>query len=261
MRISLACLVALATACAAPTAQAGPDKVAFPSGYLKGERYNIVDRPDIKQYRELYTQAEVIEAVRKGKPVPSGAVITLVQWSIETDAQGNPVRGPDGHFVKKDILAHGVMEKRAGWGAEYPDTLRNGEWEYQSFGPDGRANPKANIKSCFECHKPHEKQDFVITLAKLGGTFPTAGTKPRTGATDVNIASFAFGPGKISVAPGQSVSWTNADDSPHQISVAGRKTAVLLKGQSAALKFDQAGNFDYICSLHPSMKGQVEVRK
>jgi plastocyanin len=57
------------------------------------------------------------------------------------------------------------------------------------------------------------------------------------------------------------VNWTNTDDSPHQISVAGRKTAVLLKGQSATLKFDQTGNFDYICSLHPTMKGQVEVRK
>jgi plastocyanin len=262
--LSRTCAIALAGAgAAALPAHGGPEKVAYPSGYLKGERYGSVDRPDIKQYREFYAQAEVIDAVRKGKPIPSGAVITMVQWSVETDAQGNPIKGPDSRFVKKDIVGTTVMEKRSGWGGEYPDTMRNGEWEYAAFTADGRPNPKANanIKACFDCHKPHEKQDFVITLAKLGGTFPTAAAKPRVGATEVNIASFAFGPGKISVAPGQSVNWTNTDDSPHQISVAGRKTAVLLKGQSATLKFDQTGNFDYICSLHPTMKGQVEVRK
>jgi plastocyanin len=128
-----------------------------------------------------------------------------------------------------------------------------------------RVNPKANanIKACFECHKPHEKQDFVITLAKLDGTFPAATTaKPAAAAaTQVNIAGFVFGPGKITVAPGQSVNWTNADDSPHQVSVAGRKTGVLLRGQKAALSFDKEGLFDYVCSLHPTMKGQVEVRK
>ena len=25
------------------------------------------------------------------------------------------------------------MEKRKGWGAEYADKIRNGEWEYQAF--------------------------------------------------------------------------------------------------------------------------------
>ena len=187
-----------------------------------------------------------------------------MQWSVETDAQGNPIKGPDGRFQKKDIVGIVVMEKRTGWGTEYPAEWRNGEWEYAAFTADMRLNPKANanIKACFECHKPHEKLDFVITLAKLDGTFPAAtAAKPAAGATQVNIAGFVFGPGKMTVAPGQSVNWTNTDDSPHQVSVAGRKTGVLLRGQKAALSFDKEGLFDYVCSLHPTMKGQVEVKK
>ena len=259
MRVRTRYVAAIAIAAAA-AAHAGPENVQFPSGYLKGERYYTIDRPDIKQYREFYTQADVVEAVRKGQPIPSGAVITMVQWSVETDAQGNPTKGADGRFQKKDVVANAIMEKRTGWGKEYPADWRNGEWEYQAFTADGRVNPKANIRACFDCHKPHEKQDFVISLAKLNGTFPTAAAKPRSGTTEVNIAGFVFGPGKISVAPGQTVNWTNTDDSPHQISVANRRTGVLVKGQSAALKFDQAGLFDYICGLHPTMKGQVEVK-
>jgi hypothetical protein len=60
--------------------------------------------------------------------------------------------------------------------------------------------------------------------------------------------------------------WRNADwhdDSPHQISVAGKplRTAVLLKGQSASLTFDEAGTIGYVCGLHPGMKGSIEVTK
>ena len=151
---------------------AGPEKIKFPSDYLKGELYQTLDRPDSRQYRELYTQSAVVDAVRRGKPIPSGAVITLVQWNVYEDAAGKPLKGPDGRFIKKDIIAHTVMEKQTGWGAEYPASKRNGEWEYQAFSAQGMANPKANIDACFQCHLPHAKQDFVISLAKLANTFP-----------------------------------------------------------------------------------------
>jgi hypothetical protein len=64
-------------------AVAGPEKIKFPSDYLKGVLYQTLDRPDSKQYRELYAPAAAVEAVRKGQPIPHGTVLTLVQWSVE----------------------------------------------------------------------------------------------------------------------------------------------------------------------------------
>jgi plastocyanin len=57
------------------------------------------------------------------------------------------------------------------------------------------------------------------------------------------------------------VTWTNGDDSPHQITVAQsqERSAVLLKGQSHAQAFATAGVYEYSCGLHRSMKGTVEV--
>jgi plastocyanin len=155
------------------------------------------------------------------------------------------------------------MEKRSGWGTEYPDDLRNGDWEYAAFGADRKLNDKANYKGCFQCHKPHEAQDFVISLAKLSGKFPSGAVAARTGATDVNINAFTFGPAKLVAPAGSSVTWVNADDSPHQVIVASAKlrTAVLLRGQSAALMFKDSGVFEYNCALHPGMKGTVEISK
>ena len=248
----------------AASAAAGPEKIQFPSDYLRGVLYQTLDRPDTKQYRELYAPAAAVEAVRKGKPIPSGTVLTLVQWSVEQDANGVPLKGSDGRFIKKEIIAHTVMEKRAGWGADYPaDWPRNGEWEYAAFTADGQPNPKANAnnKACFTCHLPHAKQDFVISLAKLNASFPGTQSLVKGIKGDINVASFAFLPAKISAQVGRALTFFNSDDTPHQISVAnGPKTAVFLRGQRASLTFDKAGEYSYICGLHPTMKGVIEVK-
>jgi plastocyanin len=246
-------------------AVAGPEKIKFPSDYLKGVLYQTLDRPDSKQYRELYAPAAAVEAVRKGQPIPHGTVLTLVQWSVEQDANGNPIKDANGRFIKKDIIAHTVMQKENGWGADYPaDWPRNGEWEYAAFTADGRPNEKANAnnKACFTCHLPHAKQDFVISLAKLNGTFPKAGQTLVKGAKgDVNVASFAFLPAKISAAAGKPLTFFNSDDTPHQITVRnGPRSPVFLRGQKASITIDKPGEYNYICGLHPSMKGVIEVR-
>jgi plastocyanin len=78
----------------------------------------------------------------------------------------------------------------------------------------------------------------------------------------VAINGFAFGPGTIKVSTGQKITWTNSDDTPHQITLVGsdaRRSDVMLKGQSATMQFDAAGNIAYICGLHPTMKGTIEV--
>lgn len=251
--------------CAA--AVAGPDKIKFPSDYLRGVLYQTLDRPDTKQYRELYAPAAAVEAVRKGRPIPHGTVLTLVQWSVEQDAQGVPIKDANGRFIKKEIIAHTVMEKQNGWGADYPsDWPRNGEWEYAVFTADGRPNEKANAnnKACFTCHLPHAKQDFVISLAKLNNTFPKTGQTlvkgPKAGG-DVQIASFAFMPAKIAAMAGKALTFLNTDDTPHQIAVSGGpRTEVFLRGQKASLTIDKPGEYNYICGLHPSMKGVIEVK-
>jgi plastocyanin len=244
---------------------AGPDKIQFPGNYLRGVLYQTLDRPDNKQYRELYAPAEAVEAARKGKPIPHGTVLTLVQWSVEQDANGVPLKDASGRFIKKEILAHTVMEKRQGFGADYPsDWPRNGEWEYAVFTADGRPNEKANAnnKACFTCHLPHAKQDFVISLAKLNDSFPKQGQTLVKGMKgNVNIASFAFMPAKVAAAAGKPLTFINTDDTPHQISVVnGPKTNVFLRGQRASLTLDKAGEYNYICGLHPTMKGVIEVK-
>jgi hypothetical protein len=148
-------------------ARAGGDLVKFPESYASGVNYGGVDRVDIKERREFYTSQAAIDAVRSGQPIPGGTVVTMVHYKAKQDDQGNLLRGPDGHLVKGEIAQYGVMEKRAGWGAEYPPELRNGEWEYQAFKADRSVNDKANLRRCFECHKPNAQQDYLFSFAQM----------------------------------------------------------------------------------------------
>jgi plastocyanin len=237
-------VVAVTVAVLVVPSAAGPDKVQFPAKWKEHVLYSVVDRHDTKQYRELYASSQAaVDAMKAGKALPDGTVLTLVQYKAQVDATGAPVKDAKGRFVKGDLIAFTVMEKRAGWGGE---------------NPAGVLNEKANYKACFQCHKPHEKMDYVISLAALrGAAGSTAAPRP-----DVKIAGFVFGPGKLSGTVGQPVTWLNEDDSPHQITIVSTKerSPILLKGQSHAMAFNTAGTFEYMCGLHPSMKGTVEIK-
>jgi len=251
-------VAAVAQALVAP----GPNKVAFPADWAKGTLYATVDRPDTKQYREFYASPEVVAAARAGKPIPDGAALTLAAYMAELDASGVPTKDANGRYVKGKLLAVNVMQKKAGWGEDIPAAIRNGDWVYQSFTPDGKVNEKANLAGCYQCHLPFAKDDYLTNMAKLQGKFPSqAVAMAKSGPADVAVAGFAFGPAAIKVSAGQAVTWTNHDDTPHQITVTGgsQRSELMLKGQSATLQFDAAGNIAYICGLHPSMKGTIEV--
>jgi plastocyanin len=262
-----ALVVGAGVACVAVGQQAlvnpGPNKVAFPQDWAKGTMYATVDRPDTKQYREFYTTPDVLDAVRAGKPVPDGAVITLAAYMAQVDANGVPQKDANGRFLKGNLAAVNVQQKKKGHGDDIPEAIRNGDWQYQSFTPDGKPNEKANLTACYQCHLPFAKDEYLTNLAKLKGTFPSAAQVAlKSGAADVSIAGFSFGPTTLKVSAGEKVTWTNADDTPHQISLVGadgKRSEVMLKGQSATMQFDAAGNIAYICGLHPTMKGTIEV--
>jgi len=243
--------------------QAMPDRIKFPEGYDKGVLYTTVNRSDIKQFRELYASAESVKAVREGKNAPSGTVLTLVQYAAVTDAKGMPVKDANGNFTKGNIVGYAVMEKRTGWGVRIPAAWRNGDWEYAAFTADKKPNAKANAntKACFDCHLPHAGQDFVISLAGLKGMVSDEAPRPL-GAGTVAIAEFLFGPEKLTVKSGQTVTWTNIDGSPHQITLQASspmRSPVVLKGQSTSIQFNDVGTYGYVCGLHPAMKGEIVV--
>ena len=147
-------------------ARAGEEKVAFPA-YQTHILYDVLDQPDIKEIREAFINFEALKNLKPGQPLPNGTVLSLPTFKALVNEKGELVKDPNGRLVRGPLDRIVVMEKRTGWGIEYPENLRNGEWEYARFLPDGSRDPRANIKECFECHKPKSDQDFVFTWPEL----------------------------------------------------------------------------------------------
>jgi hypothetical protein len=161
---------AIALLLLATASSAGPEKVAFPVGYKTNQvLYTTVDRSDNKTVRDLYASREAVQMARAGQPLPSGSVITMEVYKARIDDKGAPLQDANGRFMKDALTGIFVMEKRTGWGTEYADDLRNSEWEYARFTPDGKPFEKGDTTACLQCHKPMSGQDFVFTMPQLIG--------------------------------------------------------------------------------------------
>jgi plastocyanin len=82
-----------------------------------------------------------------------------------------------------------------------------------------------------------------------------------TNAT-VTIAQHAFAPAALTIAVGTTVTWKNADDTPHTVTDKNQsfRSAGLDNGDSFSHTFMTPGDYTYFCSLHPFMVGEIIVK-
>jgi amicyanin len=82
------------------------------------------------------------------------------------------------------------------------------------------------------------------------------------GGAQVSEEGIAFQPAEVSVSVGDTVTWTNNDDVPHDVtadSFSSGEPGGMQPGDTFEHTFDQAGTFDYVCTVHPGMEGSVVV--
>jgi plastocyanin len=101
----------------------------------------------------------------------------------------------------------------------------------------------------------------VVLVAALA-----AWTRAGANTTPIEIRLFQFRPGRIDVARGTAVVWTNRDDIRHTVTSGEPERRdgrfdVPLGGPGAGVRvgFDRAGVHPYFCERHPAMRGAIHV--
>lgn len=71
-----------------------------------------------------------------------------------------------------------------------------------------------------------------------------------------------FIPSEIPVVPGTTVTWVNKETMPHTVvdTDKGFRSKTLAKDASFAFTFATAGEYGYLCSIHPNMNGKIIVK-
>jgi plastocyanin len=102
-----------------------------------------------------------------------------------------------------------------------------------------------------------------LVLAALLASGPGHGA-PAHAASQVTVMidHFTFSPAEITIEAGDAVVWLNRDQTIHNVILTTAKVASpgMDTGDQYTYRFDAAGDYPYICGLHPHMTGIVHVK-
>src|SRR5262249_8655778 len=78
----------------------------------------------------------------------------------------------------------------------------------------------------------------------------------------VRMIDYNFTPSRITIEAGTKVTFTNSGNQPHNAAGAdagGWDTGILKGGETATVRVNRAGTYNYTCTPHPFMIGQISV--
>ena len=111
-------------------------------------------------------------------------------------------------------------------------------------------------------HRRRALAAAALALAALGAVaVAVAVAADRAGTShEVVMQAVQFAPATLKVKRGDTVIWTNRDPFPHTATAAGIfDSKPIDEGRTFRWRADRAGTIAYVCSLHPTMRGTLEV--
>lgn len=98
------------------------------------------------------------------------------------------------------------------------------------------------------------------TQPEEGGNAPTS-SGDAVRSAKVEIAEFTYQPDPVTIEEGGKVTWINRDSAPHTATAEDGSfdTGTLEEGKLKSETFKEPGTYAYVCSIHPSMHGTIEV--
>jgi Cytochrome P460 len=122
------------------------NRVAFPN-LEQLVHYTTVRRGNVTEH--MLTTQDAIAAVKAGQPIPNGSHVVLVDYR------------------EGEVFRYFVMQKGNGWGGDYDDRRRTGDWQFQWFKPDRSINMSENTARCQSCHQARADNEYLYTFDQM----------------------------------------------------------------------------------------------
>ncbi len=96
----------------------------------------------------------------------------------------------------------------------------------------------------------------MISLALVS----TTQARPAPTDTRITIIDYAFEPAEQMISAGESITWQNEGQEPHNVTNGGSlDSPALSNGQTYTSTFATPGTYTYFCSIHSGMLGTITV--
>src|SRR2546421_6289051 len=189
------------------------DRIGFPQNYKSTfKQLYVLDNNQNRQIRVVWANdiAQTVDPAQQWN-FPYGSILLFESYPAVLDDNGDPVLDDQHRFVRGNLTTIFAMKKDKGFGAEY-GPIRNGEWEYISYNPDGTtATAPANSGACALCHMNGSSLPLAAGLPPINaandyvfrvGTYFNHGSGAMPGAVMLN---YSFVPKTIHVKAGSTL--------------------------------------------------------
>jgi plastocyanin len=106
-----------------------------------------------------------------------------------------------------------------------------------------------------------ERLLLVALACGWGAVCWAAGPADKPASHTVTVEGVAYQPAVLVVRRGDTVAWVNKDPFPHTVTASGAfDSHVIPAGGTWKYLARKAGDYEYICTLHPNMKGVLTVQ-
>lgn len=102
-----------------------------------------------------------------------------------------------------------------------------------------------------------------MAAAACGGSDMVTGSSGPTATTSVTMTGLRFAPSAILVSKGATVTWTNQDNTAHNVTFSDASITSIedfSSGAKTSVMPSTAGTYSYQCTIHPGMNGTVTVQ-
>ena len=146
--------------------------------------------------------------------------------------------------------------------------------------PETQADPFADIADKVKQDAESTTTEETVVEDEVMIEEPTAPVEESSGPETVSVeipqgtsspgcetSNACFSPASLTINSGDTVEWTNADTAAHTVTSGSPAngpsgvfdSSLIMGGASFENTFDEAGDYDYFCMVHPWMVGNIQV--
>ncbi len=144
------------------------NKIAFPQGYKNTFKIYVsndrVMNPD--QTIRIYANDIAMQGPGEDGKLPYGAVLVAEVYKAKKDENNIVIVSSLNRRISGDLALIAVMQREKGFSDNLPEGLKNEDWDFAAFKPDGSVANK-DLNECRACHAPLTETNHLFSYEHL----------------------------------------------------------------------------------------------
>ena len=140
------------------------NKIAFPQDYKATFTHYVsndrVMNPD--QTIRIYANNIASQGLGEDGKLPYGSVLVAEVYKAKKDENNQVIVSSLNRRISGDLALIAVMQREEGFSDNLPEGLKNEDWDFAAFKPDGSV-AKKDLNECRACHAPLTETNHLFS--------------------------------------------------------------------------------------------------